>query len=82
MSAEIKEINNSLPNVKELLQSGNIEMALNWVQINSQEVVEEKKQELAGMFEMSEFVLTLNEEQTQWLDAIFAQFLIPQNNIA
>ena len=82
MSAEIKEINNSLPNVKELLQSGNIEMALNWVQINSQEVVEEKKQELAGMFEMSEFVLTLNEEQTQWLDAILAQFLIPQNNIA
>lgn len=82
MSAEKNEIQNSLPNVKELLQSWDIDKALNSVQINSQEVVEEKEQELAGMFELSQFVLALDEEKTDWLNAILSQFLIPQNNIA
>lgn len=82
MSAENKEIHNSFLNVKELLQSGDIEKALHWVQINSQEIVEEKEQELAGMFELSQFVLNLEEDKTEWINAIFAQFLIPQNNIA
>lgn len=80
MSVENKiETGNSLPNVKELLKENKVDLALAWLWEVSNKTIENKEQELAWCFEIAEFTSNLDENQTIWLNNIFANFLTPQN---
>lgn len=84
MSAENKiESGNTLPDIKELLKNNDINAALQWLNLESQENV-------AFQSDLNRVALEINAHQlwedwdtfTTGIDAIFAQILTPQNNIA
>ena len=80
MSVENKEIVwNSLPDIKKLLESKDIDGALSWLWNISKNTIENKQEELAGCFEMADFVSQLNDTQTQWINQTLSHFLTPQN---
>lgn len=65
MSVEKKELNTfqfTKLNTLELLEKWDIELALNWIKINSIETVKNKEDKLSWMYELSEFIGDLNNE--------------------
>lgn len=80
MSVENKEIGwNNTPDIKKLLENKDIDGALSWLGEVSNKTIENKEQELAGCFEIAEFTSQLNENETDRIQSILSQFLIPQN---
>lgn len=75
--------NNSLPDVKEMIKKGNIDQALQGLWIETQETVAFQSDLNRVWLEMHAYQSWENAQKfTDDLNAIFAQFLIPQNNIA
>lgn len=80
MSVENKEIGwNNTPDIKKLLEKQDIDWALSWLGEVSNKTIENKEQELAGCFQIAEFTSQLNENETDRIQSILSQFLIPQN---
>lgn len=66
---------------KEALKKWDINKALSYLGKQTDIVVEAKKEELAGCYELAEFTKNLNQndDYVAWVDNILSQFLTPQS---
>lgn len=76
---EIQSGTSNITETKKILEKWDVNAALNNLLKVSEGTIENKKEELAGLFEIWVFTRNLNEENITNINDILSQFLTPQN---